>query len=1033
MQHSFFINRPVLSTVISIVIVIFGLLGLRSLPISQYPQMTPPSISVSANYPGASAQTVAQTVAAPLEQELNGIENLLYIKSSSNSQGGMRISLSFASGTDVDKAAIDVNNRVQIVVNRLPQEVQRAGVRVTKSGSDTLGIVALRCTNGQYDKSYIGNYALLNVVEELKRVPGVASASIMGGVDYSMRIWLEPDKLAQYNLTTADVLSRVKDQNAQYSVGHFGDPPDDNMGAYTYSVSSQGRLSTVKEFGNIILRSNSRGAVLRLKDVARIELGSEQYMVNSQLNGQDAVPIMIDLQTGANALSTMELVKAKMKVLQRNFPIGIEYSIPYDTTKFIKVSVNEVMHTFIEALLLVLAVVYVFLQNWRATLIPLIAVPISIIGTFAGMYVLGFSLNLLTLFGLVLAIGIVVDDAIIVLENIERLMKEEGLPVKEAAIKSMSEVMTPVIAIVMVLCSVFIPVSFIGGMAGVMYKQFAVTIAISVVTSGIVALTLTPVLCISFLDKVHISPNSLFAIFNIAFDGLTKWYTNAVSYVLGHGKMLMVAFLMICLSGAGLYILLPSSLVPTEDQGQLMGFAMLPPASSLQRTLKVMDQAEAIYRKNPAVENIVSISGLDLFSGGLKSSAGAFFISLKDWAVRKGNKLLDARVLPGIFMGQTSKILDGFVMTVNPPSIRGLSTTGGVGFYLQQRGTGSIEDLYETAQKFMEKAKESPSISSIRTTFSPNVPQYKVVVDKDKAIAMGVPINVIYQTMSATFGSVYINDFTLYGRSYKVQLQSDAKFRRTPNDLKKVFVKSSKGAMVPLDVLLHTERIVSSDQLERFNGFYAIRIMVQPANGYSTGDIIKTLEHLSKKFLKDGYEIAWSGSAYQEIQANSSSTIAVVAGIVMVFLILAAQYENWVVPIVVIMGLPFAIVGAFLFSWLRGLSNDVYFQIGLVTLIGLSAKNAILIVEFAMQEYRNGKTVNEAVINAARLRFRPIVMTSVVFILGTMPLFVSTGAGAESRHSIGTGVIGGMVFSTCIAIFFIPLFYKIIMNLIKKK
>ncbi len=1028
MSYSFFINRPVLSTVISIIIVSIGLLALRSLPISQYPKMTPPSIGVSANYPGASAQTLAQTVAAPLEEELNGLENMLYMHSSSNAQGGMRISIAFSDNTDVDKAAIDVNNRVQNILARLPEEVQRSGVHVSKHGSDTLGIVALQSSDGRYDKTYIGNFALLNVVDELKRLKGVGDAQVMGGVNYAMRIWLHPDKLAFFNLTTADVLEKVKEQNAQYSVGHFGDAPDSNMGDYTYSVTARGRLSTVEEFGNIILKSQTDGGSLRLKDIARIELGSEQYMVNTKLNGQDAVPIMINLQTGANALETMGLVKQRMKEIATSFPAGITYSIPFDTTEFVKVSIEEVIYTFVEALLIVTLVVYIFLQNWSATFIPLIAVPISIIGTFSGMYLLGFSLNLLTLFGLVLAIGIVVDDAIIVLENVERLMSEEKLNVKEAAIKSMSEVMTPVIAIVLVLCAVFIPVAFIGGMAGVMYRQFAVTIAIAVVNSGIVAITLTPVLCVLLLKENHNKTNVLFTKFNNLFNQLSLSFSNAVAFLLNNVKLGLAMFLAVCLLGASIFTLLPHSLVPSEDQGSIMAFAMLSPGSSLKKTLGVMDKAEKIFSSNKAVENIVSISGLDLFSGGLKSSAGAFFISLKNWAERK-DKQEDARILPIKFMPQLGKIQDGFVMPINPPPIRGLSTTGGVELYLQSHGQGSINDLYEASQNFIAALAKEPTIASARTTFSPNVPQYEITVDRQKALAMGVSINTIYQTMSATFGNVYINDFTLYGRNYKVQLQSDAEFRRTPNDLRKVFVRSNKGVMVPLDVLVSTKRIVGSDQLERFNGFYAMRIMAQPAAHYSTGDVIATLQKVAAENLSKDYQIAWSGSSYQEIRAGSSSIVAIVAGILMVFLILAAQYENWIVPIVVLLALPFALTGALLFSWLRGLSNDIYFQIGLITLIGLSAKNAILIVEFAMQEYKNGKGLIDSVVSAAKMRFRPIIMTSIVFILGAMPLALSTGAGAESRHSIGTGVIGGMIFSTSIAIFFVPLFYKIMMNI----
>lgn len=1033
MAYSFFVNRPVLSSVISIIIVAVGLIALKALPIAQYPTLAPPTVSVSAAYPGASAQTVAQTVAVPLEQKLNGIENLLYMSSTSNAQGGMNITLHFATGTDIDKAAMEISDRLQRVAPSLPQEVQRSGLSVSKRSSDILGIISLRSINERYDRAYVGNYALLNIVDELKRVKGVGEAQIMGGIDYAMRIWLQPSKLALYKLTPSDVIAQIREQNAQYSVGHFGEAPDKDMGAYTYSAITKGRLSSVKEFQNIILRSNANGGTLKLQDVARVELGSEQYMVNTKLNGQPMVPVMVNLQSGANALETMQLVKARMLELQKTFPEGIVYSIPYDTTDFIKVSINEVIHTFIEALILVVLVVYLFLQNWRATLIPVIAVPISIIGTFAGMYAFGFSLNLLTLFGLVLAIGIVVDDAIIVLENVERLMRTEGLSPREAAIKSMAEVMAPVIAIVLVLCAVFIPVAFIGGMAGTMYKQFAVTIAISVVTSGVVALTLTPVLCMLLLTPAHQSRSNFFHSFNLYFEKAANRYSRGAAYLISYKKLGISLFMGVCLAGFLLYKLVPSALVPMEDQGSLMAFVMLPPGASINRTLKVMDQAQKIYTKNPAVENVVSISGLDLFSGGLKSSAGAFFISLKDWTKRAGHKEQDARNLPASFMQQTSSIEDGFVMTLNPPPVQGLSTTGGVELYLQSRGNNSIEDLYAAAQKFIAATSALPSVASARTTFNPNVPQYRIIVNRSKAIAMGVPINSIYETMSATFGNVYVNDFTMFGRNYKVQLQSDAPFRRTPNDLSKVFVKSKNGKMIPLDSLVSSERIVASDQLVRFNGFYAMNIMVQPKPSYATGDVMQSLENLAKTTLSQDYHIAWSGSSYQERQSGNASFIAVAAGILMVFLILAAQYERWSLPIVVVSALPFAMTGALLFTWLRGLSNDIYFQIGLITLIGLAAKNAILIVEFAMIEHRNGKSLVESAINAARLRFRPIIMTSVVFILGTIPLAVSSGAGAESRHSISTGIIGGMIFATGIAIFFVPLCYCLVGSLTSRK
>lgn len=1027
MGYSFFIRRPVLSAVISIIIVLTGFICLRLLPVEQYPNLLPPSVVVSAQYPGASAETIAQAVAGPLEQQVNGVENMAYMRSVSNAQGLMQLTLTFALGTDIDKAAMEINSRVQRVLPTLPQIVQQAGITITKSNSSILGIVTLSSSTKEYDRTYLGNYALLNVVDDLKRLPGVGDAQIVGGAGYSMRIWLRPDKLAQYKLTPTEVVNIVREQNKQYPVGSFGEEPDTEMGAYTYSATAQGRLASPEEFGNIILRSDTNGAALLLKDVARIELGTEQYLVDTKLNGAPMVPIMINLQSGANALSTMQTIRAHMEEIKQGFPAGIHYDIPYDTTKFISVSVDEVIHTFIEAVVLVILVVFLFLQNWRATLIPVIAVPISIIGTFAGMYLLGFSINMLTLFGLVLAIGIVVDDAIVVLENVERLMKEENLTPRAAAIKSMQEVTGPVIAIVLVLCAVFIPVSFMEGMAGVMYKQFAVTIAISVVISGIVALTLTPALCALLLKPSHEEKVSgFFHWFNNFFDRLTGGYVRGVKYFMQRVVLSLIIFAFVCLSALYMFHKVPSALAPNEDQGVLIAFAMLPPAASLERTREVMAKAEKIYMQNPAIENVTSISGFDLMSGGLKTSAGVFFITLKDWKERAGKPLEDPKNLAPMLMGQTMGIEDGIVVALNPPPIMGMSTTGGVELYLQNRGTGDLHKLYNATQRFIEAANKRPEIANISTTFTPNVPQYNIIVDRQKSLAMGVPISTIYDAMSATFGSIYINDFTLFGRNYKVKLQSEAEFRRSPADLKYVFVRSKTGDMVPLDALVRYERIVGTDQLERFNAFYATRLMGQPAAGYSSGEVIKALEEVAQQTLSKDYQIAWTGTAYQELQTSGAGTTAMIFGIIMVFLILAAQYERWTLPLAVITAIPFAIAGALAFTWLRGLENDIYFQIGLITLVGLAAKNAILIVEFASLERESGKSAVQAALDAARLRFRPIIMTSLAFILGVLPLAISSGAGAASRHSIGTGIIGGMLGATCIAILFVPLFYRLI-------
>ncbi len=1025
MGNRFFVDRPVFAAVISIVIVLAGLLAMRALPIAQYPELVPPQVVVTANYPGANAQTIAQTVAAPLEQQINGVENMLYMQSANSNSGAMQITVTFALGTDPDQATINVNNRVQRATSTLPSEVTRQGIVVAKRSTSPLAFIAMYSNNPQYDRAYVGNYALLNVIDDLKRIPGIGDANVLGSIDYSMRIWLRPDRLAQYNLTPSDISTAIQEQNSQFAAGQFADQPSPSSQPFTYSVTTQGRLPDPEAFGNIILRSSSNAATLRLKDVARIELGSKSYSVTSSLNGTPAVPIVVYLQPGANALDTMKAVYSRLDELKASFPQGIEYRVPYDTTKFIQVSIDEVVHTFFEAVALVVIVVFLFLQNWRATLIPVIAVPVSIIGTFAGMYMLGFSINLLTLFGLVLAIGIVVDDAIVVLENVERLMTTEKLPPKQAAIKAMSEVKGPVIAIVLVLCSVFVPVSFMGGLAGQMYKQFAVTIAISVILSGIVALTLTPALCGLILKPGHHEPALPFRIFNRAFERLTSGYAAGVRFFIKRFAIGLVIVAAILGGTAYMFRTIPGSLVPNEDQGWLLQIAILPPAASLPRTTAVMDKVVENTRKLPGVRDVFSVAGYDILASTIKSSAGLSFVILNDWDERPSASE-DARNMAGTIIGANRDVRDGMVLAFNPPPIQGLSTTGGFESYVQDRTGGNVANLAEQTTRLVEAASKRPELAGVRTTFDASVPQYHVDLDREKAKALNVPINSVFAAMQATFGSLYVNDFTLYGRSYQVTLQSEAAFRQSPDDLRQVFVRSSDGNMIPLDALVKVTRIIGPDLLERFNAFNAAKVTGNPAPGYTSGDAIKAMQEVAAQTLPTGYQLAWTGSAFQELQSGNSGSQAMIFGIVMVFLILAAQYEKWSLPLAVITAIPFALFGALLATLLRGLTNDIYFQIGMVTLIGLAAKNAILIVEFAVLKRQEGMTAGEAALEAARLRFRPIVMTSLAFILGVVPLAISTGAGSASRHAIGTGVIGGMMAATFLATFFIPMFYRLI-------
>jgi multidrug efflux pump len=1025
MISRFFIDRPVFATVISIVIVLAGLAAMRALPIAQYPEILPPQVSVSAAYPGASAQVIAETVAAPLEQEINGVEGMIYQLSNSSSSGAMSLTVYFEVGTDPDQATIDVNNRVQAAQAKLPEEVRRQGVNVEKKSSDILQVITLYSPDDSRDPIFISNYALINVIDELKRLPGVGDASQFGSKDYSMRIWLRPDKLAQYDLTPTDVVNAIREQNSQFAAGSFGQQPLKEAQDFTYTVTTQGRFTDPREFESVILRSDATGASLLLKDVARVELGAQDYSLVTTLNGQQNAAFGIYLQPGANALDTAEAVERTMQRLAQRFPEGIAYKIPYDTTKFVRVSIEEVIHTFFEALVLVVLVVFVFLQNWRATLIPVLAIPVSLVGTFAGMYLLGFSINLLTLFGMVLAIGIVVDDAIVVIENVERVMRTKHLGAREAAIEAMEEVTGPIIAIVLVLCAVFIPVGFLGGLAGQMYKQFAITIAVSVVISGIVALTLSPALCALLLKPGHHEPAAPFRAFNRFFDKATEGYGAGVRFFLKRSAVGLLLF-----GGMiGLIVLLfarvPGSLVPDEDQGYVINAYYLPPAASLNRTDALSGAVTQQLMEHPAVQDVVTFAGFDVLTFGVRSNAGVSFVPLKDWSERTTPEL-DARNLTREFMGMGAAQKDGLVLSFNPPPITGMSTTGGFEAYIQDRSGGSVEALGAKVQAFVQAASQRPELAGVQSTFSANVPQYYIDLDRTKTRALGVSVSDVFTAMQATFGSYYVNDFTLYGRTWQVSLQSEAEFRRKPEDLGQVYVRSSAGELIPLSSLLRVRRILGPDSYDRFNVYPSAKVLGGPAPGYSSGQALAAMQEVADQVLGEDYSLGWIGSAFQELATQGSGTQAFVFGLILVFLILAAQYERWTLPLAVVTAVPFAVFGAILAVWLRGIQNDVYFQVGLVTLIGLAAKNAILIVEFAVLLRAEGKGIFDSALEAAKLRFRPIVMTSLAFILGCVPLAISSGAGSASRHSIGTGVIGGMLAATLLATFLIPMFYLLV-------
>ncbi len=1029
MFSRFFIHRPIFAAVISIVIVLAGLVAGRVLPVAHYPEIAPPTVIISANYPGASTETLMRTVAGPIEEQLSGVENLIYFSSTAASNGSLTVTATFEVGTNVDMATVNVNNRVKIAEPRLPDIVRQFGVTVQKRSNDILLVATTTSPDNSRPALFLSNYVLINMLDELKRLPGVGDAQILGAKDYSMRIWLRPDKMAQLGITTADISAAISAQNKQNVAGKIGQEPAQQGQQLVYTVTAKGRLATPEQFGDIVLRSKGPSGTLRLKDVARIELGAANYDANTTLLGKPVASVAIFLQSGANALETAERVRNKLEQLKTRFPSGVDYVIPYDTTKFVNASIHEVVVTLVEAMILVAAVVFLFLQNWRATLIPLLAVPVSLIGTFAGLWVLGFSINTLTLFAMVLAIGIVVDDAIVVLENVERLMKERRLPPKQAAVEAMREVSGAVVAIVLVLSAVFIPVAFLGGIAGKLYQQFAVTVAIAVTLSGIVALTLTPALCGVLLSNKHDEPYEVFKPFNEMFARLTDSYTRLVDKTLHHRIIGTSVFTAVVLGCLLMYRLVPGGFVPPEDQGYLISALVLPDGASLQRTEKSGLAFQEAVVQNPGVDKVFVIAGNDIIGGGMRPNAGTVFIPLKDWSVRE----TDSTTMAKIFTGLGMTLRDGMALVFNPPAIRGIGSAGGFEFYVQSRGDDSVQKLAKVSGALGDALKKRPELTGINSFFRPTSPQLYVEVDESKAISLGIPVADVYQALQASMGSLYVNDFNISGRTYRVQMQADALYRAKPTDLGQIYVRADNGAMVPVSALIKTSSVIGPEQLERFNGVLSAKFLGNGVPGVSSGDAIRIVQEVANETLPPGYDLAWSGQAFQQIRTGNTSGLAFVFGIIMVFLILAAQYERWSLPLAVILGVPFALFGALFAVLLRGMPSDIYFQIGLVVLVGLSAKNAILIVEFASQKRAEGMSVYDAALHAARLRFRPIVMTSLAFILGVFPLVISTGAGAAARRSMGTGVFGGMLASTFIATIFIPLFFTWLSGRNKKR
>lgn len=981
------------------------------------PDITPPVVFISTSYEGADAQTLAKTVAAPIEDQLSGVEGLLYYETSIRSNGNVRITCTFEVGTNPNDAMLEINNRVRSAERRLPESVRQNGVNVRKRSEETLMIVPFYSPNGTLKPIQLADYVNLNVVDAIKRVPGVGDADVFGNAQSAMRIWLNPKKMAQLGITAIDVRKAIEEQNNQYAAGKVGTSPTTDDQQLVYTIRTKGQLLTPEEFGNITVRSRGADGIVRIHDIARVEVGNRSYEAYNQLNDVPSVTFAVYLQTGANAMQTAVDVKKRLQELSKNFPDDIAYVITDDNSRFVEAALNEVVQTLLEAGLLVLLVVYLFLQNWRATLIPMLAVPVSLIGTLAGLWALNFSLNTLTLFAMTLAIGIVVDDAIVVLENVERIMETEKLNAFQASQKAMKEVAGALVAIVLVLSTVFTPVAFLGGIAGELYRQFAVTIGVSVVLSGFVALTLTPALC-AILLKHKNKPFKIFQLFNDGFERFKLNYIKGVSFNLRH-RWFTAAILVAVIVGCWQFLqIVPTSFVPREDQGILRVAIQLPEGATLNRTGVVVTDLSREIRKIPEVENVTALVANDTIANDTKSNAASLIVQLKPWDQRTRSAETIRRQLQTLVNART----DAVGQAVNPAPIRGLGRAGGLDFYIQSRESDNPLELQQVAEDFRQRLVARPEIASGRSMIQADAPQLYLTVDEAKALAMGVAISDVYDTLGYFMGGKYVNDFTRIGKIFRVIIQADAPYRMTPESLGDLYVRSDTGKMVPLSTLAHVERTSGPESLKRENGFLAASMNVNAAQGYSTGDVIRAVDTESQ-YLPSGYYVDWTGQAFHEKRIGSSSAAAFAFGLIIVFLILAAQFERWSLPIAVVMAVPYSVLGALVATYFRGFSNDIYFQIGLLVLIGLTAKNAILIVEFAAQKMEEGLEARQAALEAAKLRLRPIVMTSMAFILGVIPLATATGAGAAARQSMGTGVLGGMLAATFITTFFIPVFF----------
>lgn len=1040
MISRFFIDRPVFATVLSLLITVAGAVAISGLPVAQFPEIVPPTVEVSTQYPGADARTVADSVAAPIEQELSGAKDLIYFQSTCTNDGSLKTVVSFEIGADLDIANVEVQNRVNKAMPRLPEEVKRQGVTVVKKSTAILLVATLVSEDPRFDSLYLSNWATQNLLDGVKRVQGVGDALVYGAGDYAMRVWLDPERMAVRGLSVSDVTAAIEEQNGLYAAGRIGARPSAGGVELTVPVTTRGRLERPEDFAAIILRADPGGAVLRISDVGRVELGGQTYDMFGRVQGQPATLLITYLQTGANALATAQAIRSFLDEASVRLPQGITIAVPFDTTEFVAVSIEAVIHTLIEAVVLVLIVVFLFLQSWRATLIPLLAVPVSVIGTFLGMALFGFSINTLTLFGLVLAIGIVVDDAIVVVENVERIMAQTKKNVRDATVQAMEEVSGPVVAIVLVLCAVFVPVAFLGGLTGRFYQQFALTIAISVIISGIVALTLSPALCRLLLKPGHhggrphgLNPLAWFFYgFNSAFDRFTTGYVAVVRLLLRRLVVALLLFAGLCALTWDMMKRVPTGFVPAEDMGYVLAVIDMPPGASLDRTQALVEDCERWFRaQEDTVESVITMGGMNNLANGTNSTNSAtLFVVLKHWDERTH---LPRGGLPALIGGAWAEFgtrPEGKVLTFNPPPVPGLGARTGIEVQLQDRGGLGLDQLATASSELVAALAARPEVDGPSVFFSMTMPQLYVDVDREAVKTMGVALPEVFQTLQAYLGSLYVNDFLAFGRVYRVQVQAEPHARRDPEALRRIHARTAAGALVPMAQVLDLDWRAGANMVTRFNGINAVTLTAGNTTGYSTGQTLAAArEELAK--MQDrhpGLVLALSGATFQEAKSGSQAGAIMLFGIFMVFLLLAAQYESWALPTAVVLAIPLGVFGAFAACLFTGLPNDIYVQIGLLVLVGLAAKNAILIVEFAAEQSRAGKSPLDAALEAARLRFRPILMTSLAFMLGVVPLVMSHGAGAAGRISMGVGVLGGMTTATVLAVFLVPVFYRLVVR-----